>query len=73
MVEGARLESVFRGNSNVGSNPTLSARAAKSDFIVTEDKDLLRVGQFGNARIVSTREFVKLALTQNAQRPPRQT
>ena len=26
MVEGARLESVFRGNSNVGSNPTLSAR-----------------------------------------------
>ena len=25
MVEGARLESVFRGNSNVGSNPTLSA------------------------------------------------
>ena len=27
MVEGARLESVFRGNSNVGSNPTLSAIA----------------------------------------------
>ena len=26
MVEGARLESVFRGNSNVGSNPTLSAK-----------------------------------------------
>jgi hypothetical protein len=26
VVEGARLESVFRGNSNVGSNPTLSAR-----------------------------------------------
>jgi len=25
VVEGARLESVFRGNSNVGSNPTLSA------------------------------------------------
>ena len=25
MVEGARLESVFRGNSNVGSTPTLSA------------------------------------------------
>ena len=25
MAEGARLESVFRGNSNVGSNPTLSA------------------------------------------------
>ena len=27
MAEGARLESVFRGNSNVGSNPTLSAIA----------------------------------------------
>ena len=26
MVEGARLESVCRGNSTVGSNPTLSAR-----------------------------------------------
>ena len=25
MAEGARLESVFGGNSNVGSNPTLSA------------------------------------------------
>ena len=25
MAEGARLESVFRGNPNVGSNPTLSA------------------------------------------------
>ncbi len=29
MAEGARLESVFRGNSNVGSNPTLSARISK--------------------------------------------
>ena len=28
MAEGARLESVFRGNSNVGSNPTLSASFA---------------------------------------------
>jgi hypothetical protein len=25
VVEGARLESVFTGNRNVGSNPTLSA------------------------------------------------
>jgi putative PIN family toxin of toxin-antitoxin system len=39
------------------------ATAAKSDFIVSEDKDLLRLGQFRNARIVSTREFVRLALT----------
>ena len=30
MVEGARLESVFRGNSNVGSNPTLSATVPRS-------------------------------------------
>ena len=29
MAEGARLESVFRGNSNVGSNPTLSAMLLK--------------------------------------------
>jgi hypothetical protein len=31
------------------------ACAAKSDFIVSEDKDLLRLGQFGVARIVSVR------------------
>jgi hypothetical protein len=31
VVEGARLESVFRGNSNVGSNPTSSA-ILHSDF-----------------------------------------
>jgi hypothetical protein len=30
VAEGARLESVFRGNSNVGSNPTLSA----STFVI---------------------------------------
>ena len=30
VVEGARLESVFRGNSNVGSNPTLSATRSAS-------------------------------------------
>ena len=31
MAEGARLESVFRGNSNVGSNPTLSAMLFKTN------------------------------------------
>ena len=31
------------------------AAAAESDFIVREDKDLLRLGEFGNARIVSIR------------------
>ena len=33
MVEGARLESVFRGNSNVGSNPTLSAMESSKSLI----------------------------------------
>ena len=33
MAEGARLESVFRGNSNVGSNPTLSA----SYFVIIDE------------------------------------
>ena len=39
------------------------AATAKSDFIVSEDKDLLRLGQFGNVRIVSVRDFINLALT----------
>lgn len=36
------------------------AAAAKSEFIVSEDKDLLRPGQFGNARIVSVGDFINL-------------
>lgn len=36
---------------------------ANSDFIVTEDKDLLRVGQYRNARVVTIRDFIKLALS----------
>ena len=32
VVEGARLESVCRGNSTVGSNPTLSAKLASGGF-----------------------------------------
>ena len=39
------------------------AATAKSEFIVSEDKDLLRLGQFGNSPIVSIREFISLALT----------
>ncbi len=38
------------------------AAIARSDFIVSEDKDLLRLGQFGNARIVSVPDFINLAL-----------
>ena len=34
MAEGARLESVFRGNSNVGSNPTLSAKLLKTNMLI---------------------------------------
>ena len=38
MAEGARLESVFTGNSNVGSNPTLSAklRFRHISFLLTQ-------------------------------------
>ncbi len=39
------------------------ASTAESDFIVSEDKDLLRLGQFGDARIVSIGDFINLALT----------
>lgn len=38
------------------------ASTAHSDFIVSEDKDLLRLGKFRSARIVSIREFISLAL-----------
>ena len=44
------------------------ADAAKSDFIVSEDKDLLRLGRFGLARIVSVRDFIDLALTSVKER-----
>jgi putative PIN family toxin of toxin-antitoxin system len=39
------------------------AATAKSDYIVSEDKDLLRRGQYGNSRIVNIRDFISLALT----------
>ena len=45
MVEGARLESVFRGNSNVGSNPTLSARITIPE--------LPRCGRYGRMVVTS--------------------
>lgn len=40
----------------------------ESDFIVTEDKDLLRLGQFGNTRIVTIRNFISQALTPGKKR-----
>jgi predicted nucleic acid-binding protein len=36
------------------------AVAAKSDYIVTEDKDLLRLGQYGNARILTIRDCIQV-------------
>ena len=33
------------------------ARAARSDYIVSEDKDLLRLGNFEGAPVVTIREF----------------
>ena len=40
MVEGARLESVFRGNSNEGSNPSLSATFPQSMRVVLPEQSL---------------------------------
>ena len=34
MVEGARLESVYRGNSIMGSNPILSAISDLGQFLI---------------------------------------
>jgi predicted nucleic acid-binding protein len=44
------------------------AVAANSDFIVSEDKDLLRLGRFGNSQIVTIRDFVKLSLPETKRR-----
>ncbi|HXB73555.1 MAG TPA: putative toxin-antitoxin system toxin component, PIN family [Candidatus Acidoferrales bacterium] len=44
------------------------AATAKSDFIVSEDKDLLRLRQFADARIVSVGDFISLALTPGTAR-----
>jgi uncharacterized protein len=38
------------------------ALAARSDYIVSEDKDLLRRGQFGGAPIVTIRDFFDVAV-----------
>jgi hypothetical protein len=43
VVEGARLESVCRGNSTVGSNPTLSAILLRSHLILLAD--MMRSGR----------------------------
>jgi predicted nucleic acid-binding protein len=40
------------------------AATAGSDFIVSEDKDLLRLRRFGDARIVTIQQFLELMATQ---------
>src|SRR5207248_2978138 len=50
VAEGARLESVFRGNSNVGSNPTLSAI-------------LLKVNDYPSSKIHSQGLFSSLEMS----------
>jgi putative PIN family toxin of toxin-antitoxin system len=39
------------------------AATAKSNFIVTEDKDLLRIGQYEGAPILTIREFIRVGLS----------
>ena len=52
MAEGARLESVFRGNSNVGSNPTLSASlSAESVAAISGDGDHERAALAANIHL----------------------
>ena len=53
VVEGARLESVFRGNSNVGSNPTLSARI----FAIGFEKGAVEIGPEIAERCVLTEDL----------------
>ncbi len=44
------------------------AAAAKSDYIVSEDKDLLRLGHYGGARIVNIADFIEIAFGRDAGR-----
>jgi predicted nucleic acid-binding protein len=41
------------------------AAAAESDFIVSEDNDLLRLGRFRNIRIVNIADMLGIARSQN--------
>jgi putative PIN family toxin of toxin-antitoxin system len=41
---------------------------AKSDFIVSEDRDLLRLGEYGGAKILTVRDFIQLALAPGRER-----
>jgi predicted nucleic acid-binding protein len=44
------------------------AVAANSDYIVSADKDLLRLGTYGNARILKVSDFLNVLLETPGQR-----
>lgn len=44
------------------------AAAAKSDYIVSEDKDLLRLGQYDDARILTIADFIQIVAEQGRGR-----
>ena len=55
MAEGARLESVFTGNRNVGSNPTPSASPAADNFgFVAPTKIIVFAKTASGARLGNT-------------------
>jgi len=43
-------------------------QAAKSDYIVTDHKDLLRLGDYGSGRIVTIQGFFRIALRPGQKR-----
>ena len=44
------------------------AASARSDYIVTEDKDLLRLGHYGKERILNIADFMKILVEQERQK-----
>ena len=58
VAEGARLESVFRGNSNVGSNPTLSAIAWSSRSRDARTRFLAELTENGSLQTKSTAIYI---------------
>jgi uncharacterized protein len=44
------------------------AAGARSDYIVTEDKDLLRLGRYGKAPILNIADFMKIMVEQEQQK-----
>ncbi len=71
MAEGARLESVYRGNSIQGSNPCLSAILLKFGLVTLESDDVLnRVEKMARLRGQSTDEYVSQVLRETLPESP---